>query len=49
MRNVHLINFFVGFACIFILTAQFGIVIVQSRGGETFVNRRPLFKALGTC
>jgi len=30
MHNVHLIDFFVGFACIFTLTAQFGTVIFQS-------------------
>jgi len=29
-NHTHLINFFVGFASIFILTAQFGTVIVQS-------------------
>jgi len=30
MHNVHLIIFFVEFASTFILTAQFGTVIVQS-------------------
>jgi len=30
MRNVHLINFFVGFTCTFMLMTQFDVVIVQS-------------------
>jgi len=30
MCNVYLVNFFVRFACTFMLMAQFGTVIVQS-------------------
>jgi len=30
MRNVHLVNFFVGFACTFVLMPKFGTVLVQS-------------------